>query len=66
MQIRLLLGLCYAAGLLNAQTNLTTAMTQRYFAGIRKNLESSADAMPADPAAIIDRVRGAGPNRFIL
>ena len=48
MQIRLLLGLCYAAGLLNAQTNLTTAMTQRYFAGIRKNLESSADAMPAD------------------
>jgi len=25
-----------------------------------------ADAPPADPAAIIDRVRGAGPNRFIL
>ena len=48
MQIRLLLGLCFAAGLMNAQTNLTTAMTQRYFAGIRKNLESSADAMPAD------------------
>jgi hypothetical protein len=48
MQIRLLLGFCLAAGLLNAQTNLTTAMTQRYFAGIRKNLESSAEAMPAD------------------
>lgn len=48
MQIRLLLGLCLAAGLLNAQNNLTTAMKQRYFAGIRKNLESSAEAMPAD------------------
>ncbi len=38
----------FAAGLLNAQNNLTTAMTQRYFAGIRKNLEASAEAMPAE------------------
>ena len=48
MKTRLLLGLCFAAGIMNAQTNLTTAMTQRYFAGIRKNLEASADVMPAE------------------
>lgn len=48
MQTRLLLGLCLAAGVLHAQNNLTTAMTQRYFAGVRKNLEASAEAMPAD------------------
>jgi hypothetical protein len=48
MPTRLLLGLCLAAVFLNAQNNLTTAMTQRYFTGIRKNLESSADVMPAE------------------
>lgn len=48
MSTRLLLGLCFAAALVNAQNNLTTAMTQRYFASIRKNLEASADAMPAE------------------
>lgn len=48
MQIRFLFGLCLAAGLLNAQNNLTAAMNQRYFANIRKNLEASAEAMPAD------------------
>ncbi len=48
MRIRLGICLCFAAGLLNAQNNLTTAMTQRYFAGIRKNLTASAEAMPTD------------------
>lgn len=48
MKTRLLLGLCFALSLLDAQNNLTTTMTQRYFSGIRKNLEASADAMPAD------------------
>jgi hypothetical protein len=48
MKTRLLLGLCFALSLLNAQNNLTTAMSQRYFTGVRKNLEASADAMPAE------------------
>ena len=48
MKTRLLLGMCFAVGLLNGQNNLTTAMSQRYFSGIRKNLEASAEAMPAD------------------
>ena len=48
MRIRLVIGLCLAASLLPAQNNLTTAMTQRYFANIRKNLEASAEAMPAE------------------
>ncbi len=33
---------------LQAQNNLTTAATQRYFNVVRRNLEASADAMPAD------------------
>src|SRR5215467_12662775 len=36
------------AGPLCAQNPLTTTATQRYFNVVRKNLESSADAMPAD------------------
>lgn len=48
MPNRFLLGLCFAASILSAQNNLTTAMSQRYFAGVRKNLEASAEAMPAD------------------
>jgi hypothetical protein len=48
MKTRLLLGLCFALSLLNAQNNLTTTMVQRYFTGVRKNLEASADIMPAD------------------
>jgi hypothetical protein len=31
---------------LNAQSNLKQTVTQRYFTGIRKNLEAAADAMP--------------------
>jgi uncharacterized damage-inducible protein DinB len=30
-----------------AQNNLKTTITQRYFNGIRRNLEAAADAMPA-------------------
>jgi uncharacterized damage-inducible protein DinB len=48
MKTRLLLGLCFSLSALKAQNNLTTTMTQRYFAGVRKNLEASAEAMPAD------------------
>ncbi len=33
---------------LPAQTTLTTTATTRYFNGVRRNLEASADAMPAD------------------
>ena len=36
-----------AAGALNAQNHLTTTATQRYFNTVRRNLESSADGMPA-------------------
>lgn len=34
--------------LLPAQNNLKTTVSQRYFAGVRRNLEAAADAMPAD------------------
>ncbi len=34
--------------ILNAQNNLTTTAIQRYFNGVRKNLESAADVMPAE------------------
>jgi hypothetical protein len=44
MKIALVIAL--AMGATHAQ-NLTTA-TQRYFSSVRRNLESSADAMPAD------------------
>src|SRR5712691_5343709 len=39
---------CLALGTLRAQNYLTTAATQRYFNVVRRNLEASADAMPAD------------------
>ena len=48
MKAKLLPGLFFAFGLLNAQNNLTTSMNQRYFANVRRNLENSAEAMPAD------------------
>lgn len=31
-----------------AQNNLKTTVTQRYFNGVRRNLEAAADAMPAE------------------
>jgi uncharacterized damage-inducible protein DinB len=36
---------------LSAQNNLKTTVTERYFNGIRKNLEAAADAMPASKYA---------------
>jgi hypothetical protein len=39
--------ICCAPSLLSAQNNLKTTVTQRYFNGVRKNLEAAADAMPA-------------------
>jgi hypothetical protein len=38
-------------GTLQAQNNLTTTATQRYFNVVRTNLEASADVMPADKYA---------------
>ena len=37
-----------ACGTLQAQNHLTTTATQRYFNVVRRNLEASADAMPAE------------------
>src|SRR5258708_3356397 len=51
MTIRLLLAslLAIASGLMAQSPNpLVTTETQRYFTSIRRNLEASAEAMPAD------------------
>jgi hypothetical protein len=45
---RVLLAALMTLGGLAAQTTLTSTATQRYFNGIRRNLEASAEAMPAD------------------
>ena len=47
MTTRLLLCICCVPVVLAAQGNLKTTVTQRYFNGIRRNLEAAADAMPA-------------------
>jgi uncharacterized damage-inducible protein DinB len=39
---------CMLGGNLQAQNHLTTTATQRYFNTVRRNLEASADAMPAE------------------
>lgn len=39
---------CLSCGFAQAQNNLTTTAIQRYFNGVRRNLEGAADAMPAD------------------
>src|SRR5260370_34697030 len=39
---------CIAMGTLHAQNNLTTAAVQRYFNPVRRNLEASAEVMPAE------------------
>jgi hypothetical protein len=44
---RVLLCICCVPAVLAAQSNLKTTVTQRYFNGIRKNMEAAADAMPA-------------------
>ncbi len=46
MTTRALLYIFCGTAMLNAQNNLTTTVTQRYFNGVRKNLEAGADAMP--------------------
>ncbi len=48
MRRTILLSCLLACGTLHAQNNLTTAATQRYFNVVRKNLEASADVMPAE------------------
>ena len=47
LRIRILVCLCYMPAVSIAQNNLKTTVTQRYFNGVRKNLEAAADAMPA-------------------
>jgi hypothetical protein len=48
MRITILLLGCMACGVLYAQNNLTTAAVQRYFNPVRRNLEASAELMPAE------------------
>jgi len=48
MTTKTLVCLCASLGSLAAQNVLTTTATQRYFNSVRRNLEASADAMPAD------------------
>ena len=47
MRTGLLLCLCCAPAMLSAQNNLKTTITQRYFNGVRRNLEAAAEVMPA-------------------
>ena len=47
MRSGMLLCTCCLPVVLGAQNNLKTTITQRYFNGVRKNLEAAADAMPA-------------------
>ena len=48
MKTTILLMCAFGTGLLHAQNPLTSTATQRYFNVVRRNLESSADAMPAE------------------
>ena len=48
MRTRAILCFCLACGAMEAQNNLTSTAIQRYFNGVRRNLEAAADAMPAD------------------
>jgi hypothetical protein len=45
---RAILLLCLACGAAEAQNNLTSTAIQRYFNGVRRNLEAAADVMPAE------------------
>src|SRR5437588_11274519 len=47
MQTRTILCFCLACGAIEAQSNLTSTAMQRYFNGVRRNLEAAADVMPA-------------------
>ena len=48
MRLTVLLCLLSLPALLPAQNNLKTTVTQRYFNGVRRNLEAAAEAMPAE------------------
>ncbi len=48
MNARVLLCCMLLFGALQAQNHLTSTATQRYFNNVRRNLESSADVMPAE------------------
>src|SRR6266850_4500667 len=48
MRTRAILCFCLACGAIEAQNNLTSTAIQRYFNGVRRNLEGAADAMPAE------------------
>ena len=48
MKTRAVLFFCLACGAVEAQNNLTTTAIQRYFNGVRRNLEAAAEAMPAE------------------
>jgi hypothetical protein len=48
MTIKVLLCVGLASVLLQAEDNLTATAIQRYFNGVRRNLEASAEVMPAD------------------
>jgi len=47
MRNTILLG-CLACAMLGAQNNVTSAAIQRYFNPVRRNLEASAELMPAE------------------
>src|SRR5215469_9003215 len=44
----ILLSIACLPAVVSAQDNLKTTVIQRYFNGVRRNLESAADVMPAD------------------
>ena len=48
MRTRVILSVCIACGAVDAQNTLTSTSIQRYFTGVRRNLEAAADAMPAE------------------
>lgn len=48
MITRVILCFCLASAAMEAQNNLTSAAIQRYFNGVRRNLEAAADVMPAE------------------
>jgi hypothetical protein len=48
MTTRMLCCILSAPLLLSAQDTLKTTVIQRYFNGVRRNIEAAADAMPAD------------------
>ncbi len=48
MRTQALLCILCVPVVLSAQNNLKTTVTQRYFNGIRRNLEAAAEAMPAN------------------